>query len=100
VGFIIFIIVIIALLVLMVIGAGVLTVYLSSNQSKMEKTDLEHKDEILDRLFNGAPVVVVEPKDSHLPFGDLMKGAAVRGYRHAHSEGGELARTHVFEVTK
>lgn len=67
------------------------------SDEKQRKRDEANADEILDRIFDGSPTVVHAPKDSKIGYDVLVKGAAERGYKLSHSEGPEIARTHVFD---
>lgn len=87
----------IILFVLMAGVAGWLGLGLAISGSNAQKKDEANADEILDRVFDGSSTVVHTPRDSKIGFDVLVKGATVRGYKLSHSEGPELARTHVFD---
>ncbi|MCD1287289.1 MULTISPECIES: hypothetical protein [unclassified Brevibacterium] len=74
------------------IGFGMFT-----SGENQRKKDESNADAILDRVFDGSPTVVHTPRDSKLGYDVLVKGAAARGYKLSHSEGHEIARTHVFD---
>lgn len=59
--------------------------------------DEENADTILDHVFDRSATVVHTPRDSKIGYDALVKGAAARGYKLSHSEGPEIARTHVFD---
>lgn len=83
--------------VIMICIAGWTALGLSVSGANAQKRDESNADEILDRVFAGSPTVVHTPKDSKIGFDVLVKGAVARGYKLSHSEGPELARTHVFD---
>lgn len=97
-GIIIFLLVIgvIFFIVLPIIGAWLGFGLFLSGEAK-RKRDEGNADEILDRVFDGSPTIVHTPQDSKIGFDVLAKGAAARGYKLSHSEGPEIARTHVFD---
>ena len=87
---------VVALLVLPAL-AGYLGLWAFLSGESKTKKDEAHAEELLDEIFDGSPTVIHSPQTSHLRFETLVRGASDRGYELTHSEGHEIARTHVFK---